>query len=201
MALRPRRLVWIPLAAVLAAGVGGCVTIHDPDANLNHPATTSTTSTTPPSTDAVPVPERGGTIPAAAQHAQGRLAPGAAASGPVAALERYATLWCNWTASTVVARQHQLAGMSLGQARAQALQAAASLRHDTTLARSQVSNTGTIVAITPALYTPGEWVVVTSETTTGQGDYAGLPPTVHVTYAQLTRTPRGYVIVRWSPAS
>ena len=31
----------------------------------------------------------------------------------------------------------------------------------------------------------GLWVIVTRETTTGEGDYAGLPPTDHVTDAQV----------------
>ena len=74
----------------------------------------------------------------------------------------------------------------VGQARAQALQAAASYGHDSTLQPSQVANTGTVVAIAPGQGSAaGQWVVVTRETTTGQGDYAGLPPTDHVTYAQV----------------
>ncbi|MHB1837749.1 MAG: hypothetical protein ACYCXW_22630 [Solirubrobacteraceae bacterium] len=182
--------------------MGGCASIHDPATTLTQPAaTTSSTTTTAPVADPVPAPERGGTIPANARQAQTRLAPGAAAAGPVAALDRYATVWSNWTASTVVTRQRQLAGLSLGQARAQALQAAATLTHDKTLAKSQVANTGTVIAIAPDLHQPGQWIVVTSEKTTGKGDYSGLPPTVHVTYAQLTHTSRGYVVSRWSPAS
>ena len=34
-------------------------------------------------------------------------------------------------------------------------------------------------------------MLVTSEQTTGKGDYAGLPPTLHVIYAQVTRDPDG----------
>ena len=78
-------------------------------------------------------------------------------------------------------------------------QAIASLQHDQTLAKSQVANSGQVIAIAPSLHPPGEWVVITSETTTGQGDYAGLPATLHVTYAQLTHTSRGYVVSEWSP--
>jgi hypothetical protein len=107
-------------------------------------------------------------------------------------------LWINWTAATVVARQQQLAGMSLGQARAQALQAAASLHDDSTLAASHVANHGQVIAIAPSLADRGEWVVVTSETTTGQGDYAGLPASLHVTDAQLTHTHQGLVVSLWS---
>lgn len=43
------------------------------------------------------------------------------------------------------------------------------------------------------------WVVVTSEKTTGQGDYQGLPAQLHVTYAQLTHTPGGWVVSEWEP--
>ena len=85
--------------------------------------------------------------------------------------------------------QDQLAAISLGQARAQALQAAASYGHDSTLQASQVANTGTVVAIAPGQGpAAGWWVIVTRETTTGEGDYAGLPPTDHVTDAQVEHT-------------
>ena len=42
-------------------------------------------------------------------------------------------------------------------------------------------------------------MVVTREQTIGKGDYAGLPPTLHVIYAQLTRTANGWVVTRWQP--
>ena len=129
--------------------------------------------------DPVPAQERGGSIPAAARKAQSTLAAGAAAATPQAALERYATLWSNWSAATVVADQRRLAAISLGQARAQALQAAASLNGDSTLAASHVANTGQVVAIAPRLATSagaaGGWVVVTSEHTTGPGGLPGTP--------------------------
>jgi hypothetical protein len=88
----------------------------------------------------------------------------------------------------------------LGQARAQALQAAASFAADTNLTRSQVANTGQAIAVTngtgPAA---GQWVVITSETTSGTGQYAGLPATLHVTYAGLTRRHGNYLVSSWSP--
>ncbi|MGO9789133.1 MAG: hypothetical protein ACLP8S_06300 [Solirubrobacteraceae bacterium] len=124
------------------------------------------------------------------------------AATPRAALERYGTLWCNWTAATVIFRQRELAAISLGHARAQALQAAASLQADSTLAAGQVANSGSVIAIAPALAeSGGDWVVVTRERTTGQGDYQGLPATLHVTYAQLTHTPAGWIVTSWTPAS
>ena len=107
--------------------------------------------------------------------AQSRLSAGAARPTPQAALERYAHLYVNWTADSVAAVQRELASLSEGQARAQALQAAASYTRDQTLTQSGVANSGHLVAITPSLTTPEQWVLVTSEQTTGKGDYSGLP--------------------------
>ena len=101
------------------------------------------------------------------------------------------------TASPAI--QRELASLSTGQARAQALQAAASYTRDQTLAQSNVANSGHLVAITSSVTTPGQWVLVTSEQTSGTGDYAGLPPTLHVIYAQVTRTPSGWVVSEWAP--
>jgi len=199
--MRPSNIL-TPLAALLlATTLGGCISIHDPDTNKPTPTTPTTGRQT--ATDPVPVNERGGAIPAVARTAQSTLAPDAASSTPQAALERYGTLWCNWTAATVIARQRQLASISLGQARAEALAAAASLAADSTLASSQVANSGQVVAITPALAdtAAGDWVVVTREQTTGQGDYQGLPATLHVTYAQLTHTPDGWIVTVWAAQS
>lgn len=187
-----QRLLALPLASAAAVVLAGCLSIHDPTTN---PTTTTPTTVV---SDPTPAPERGGRIPAAANAQQTRLAPGAASSEPVAALERYAKLWSNWTAGTVAADQRRLASISLGQARAQALQATATLARDSTLTRSDVANTGQVIAITPALHAPGVWVVAISERTTGAGQYAGLPATVHVNYAQLTHTHHGYVVERWS---
>jgi hypothetical protein len=183
------------LALTAAVALTGCASITDPAAT-SPPAPAHTTTTT---ADPVPAPERGGTIPAPARQAQTQLAKQAGNASPQAALNRYASLWSDWTATTIVARQRQLAVISLGQARAQALQAAASFAHDHTLTKSHVANHGSVIAVTSSLITSGDWVIVTRESTTGQGDYQGLPATVHVTYAQLTHTPHGYVISQWSP--
>jgi len=198
---RAPRITVTALAALLVAiTLTGCLSIHDPDSTPPGAARTATaTATVRTIADADPVPERGGRIPPAARASQTRLVAGAGQSKPAAALERYATLWANWTAGTLIARQKQLAGISLGQARAQALQAAASFQHDSTLTASHVANSGRVIAITPNLTHNGEWVVVTSEATTGQGDYTGLPGTLHVTYAQLTHTRHGFVVSQWSP--
>jgi hypothetical protein len=119
----------LPAALAIVLLSAGCG-LTDPYRS-QHPATTRTstlprtTSTTPTVVDADPAPERGGTLPTAAHAAQTKLASGAARPSPQAALERYADLDVNWTAKTVAGVQGRLAASSVGQARAQALQAAA----------------------------------------------------------------------------
>ena len=190
------------LAALLVAGeLAGCAGIANPyQTNGTATSTTSTPRATIPADAGDPTPERNGTVPARQQAAIDRVSPGAARTSPQVTLTRYALLYINWTAANVAANQRQLAAISLGQARAQALQAAASLFRDPELTKSAVSNTGTVVAMSAGQGAAfGLWVLVTREQTTGQGDYAGLPPTLHVIYAQLTATPNGWVVTRWQP--
>lgn len=199
--VRARRAA-VALAALLVAGeLAGCAGIANPyRTNHTDTQTTYTPRATAPAEAGDPTPERNGTVPARAQTTIDRLSPGAAGGRPQVALTRYALLYLNWTAANAAADQRQLAGISLGQARAQALQAAASLARDPELTRSAVSNTGTVVAITAGQgAVAGLWVLVTREQTTGKGDYAGLPPTLHVIYAQLTATANGWVVTRWQP--
>ena len=201
----PSRVRWArsALAALAAGAIGGCAGITNPYQSKGTARTPTVGLRSAPPTAASadsgdPAPERSGTIPASAGATQNRLAIGAASRSPEVALERYAELYVNWTAADVTARQRELASISLGQARVQALQAAASAAADTQLLESRVANSGTVVAIThgqgPAA---GDWVIVTREQTTGQGDYAGLPPTLHVIYAQLIATPHGWIVIRW----
>ena len=196
--MRRRLVSWFLVPALAAALLTGCG-ISDPYAGTHAATSTSTSSSAAALTNADPAPERGGTIPAGARAAQSRLSAGAARPTPQAALERYAHLYVNWTADSVAAVQRELASLSEGQARAQALQAAASYTRDQTLTQSGVANSGHLVAITPSLTTPEQWVLVTSEQTTGKGDYSGLPPTLHVIYARVTRTPKGWVVSEWAP--
>ena len=191
-------------AAVLSATtLAGCGITNPYAASTTPPARTqplrtSTAAATVANTD--PAPERHGTIPAGATRAGEVLAAGAGQPTPLLALLRYARIYINWDAGTLARTQRQLAKISLGSARAQALQAAASYQHDATLQRSHVANSGQVVSIAagqgPAA---GQWVIVTSEKTTGQGDYQGLPAQLHITYAQLTHTPGGWVISAWEP--
>lgn len=197
-----RWAVTVVAVAVGAGGLAGCAGIPNP-----YQARTSTTraaapspAPTPPSDSGDPAPERAGTAPSSSLRTLRRLDAGAGQPTPRVALSRYASLYINWRAATVARTQRQLAAISLGQARAQALQAAASLSDDRELTASDVANSGAVVAITagegPAA---GSWVVVTRERTTGRGDYAGLPPTLHVIYAQLTDTREGWLVTGWRP--
>lgn len=187
--------------ALMIAGCGITNPYAQPTANT-HATTTRVGARAVTGTGADPGPERGGRIPASGASSQHSLAHDAGSPTPRVALERYAQLYINWTASTVAADQRKLARMSLGSARAQALQAAASYQHDSTLLKSAVTNTGTVVSIAKGEGTAaGDWVVVTSETTSGRGDYEGLPAGLHVTYAQLTRTATGWIVTVWEPRS
>jgi hypothetical protein len=199
--VRPPILTRAVTAVVIATALGGCG-LTDP---YQSSTARSTTTATAPSASASadrrdPSPERGGTIPTQAQAALHRLATGAGRPTPQAALERYAAMYLNWDADHVIQLQRQLASISLGQARAQALQAVASASRDPQLTASQITNRGEVVAISPGQRdAAGEWVIVTSEQTSGQGDYHGLPPTLHIIYAQLTSTGRGWVVSEWAP--
>lgn len=199
MRVRRRLASLVMLVTLAVGGLAGCG-LSDPYA-AKQPVATSSSSTTETATvsNADPAPERGGTIPAHVRSAQGRVATGAAQPTPQAALRRYARLYVNWTADSVATVQRELASRSSGQARAQALQAAASYGRDQTLLQSGVANSGRLVALSPSLTTSGQWVLVTSEQITGSGDYSGLPATLHVIYAQTTRTAKGWIVSQWSP--
>jgi len=201
--MRHRRAPPILLAASAAVALAGCgladpYTPKPPSSSVTSSTATPTTPSTT-ATNADPAPERGGTIPPGARATQIQLATGAAQPTPQSALEYYARLYVNWSARTVADDQRRLAAISVDQARAQALQAAARYAHDQTLQQSGVANSGHLVAITSSITTPGQWVLVTSEQTSGRGDYAGLPPTLHVTYAQVTRASTGWVVSEWAP--
>jgi hypothetical protein len=198
------RQLRLPAGLAVALILAGCG-LTDPYTS-QHLATTgtststSTASTTATATNADPAPERGGTIPKGAQAAQNNPAAGAGSPTPQAALERYANLDSNWTAKSVAVVQDQLAAISLGQARAQALQAEASAARDTQLTQSHLANHGQVLAVSPGqAAAAGKWVIVTREQTTGESDYQGLPATLHIIYAQVTRTESGWVVSEWAP--
>jgi hypothetical protein len=189
----------VVLALVLA--LAGCGIMNPYSARVVHNTTTSRSATSTSTSEAGdPVPERGGTIPPGKRAAQQQLAAGAGARTPQAALSRYAQLEINWTAGDVGRIQRELAAISLGPARAEALQAAASDGGDSVLQHSRVANSGTVVGVAQGQGTAaGRWVIVTSESTTGAGAYAGLPAALHVTYATVTHTRSGWVLETWQP--
>jgi hypothetical protein len=192
-------------AAITALIISGCG-ITDPyrvHRGSPPPQTSSATTAATATTPVDPSERPAGSYPPG-QLSTGPTGPTrsvqAGAITPEAALERYAQIDTNWTATTLARTQQQLAQVSLGAARANALQAAASYGHDPILLHSHVTNTGAVVAISagkgPAA---GQWVVVTSERTTGTGDYVGLPAQLHVTYARLVRANGGWEVSAWSP--
>lgn len=194
-------------AAMLAAGCG----ITDPyhattpaSATTTSPDAATRTSTTSAATTAAdshdPAPERDGTVPTGDAAAQTRPTAHANAASARGAVERYARLYVNWTASALAARQRILAQLSIGAARAQARQAAATASTNTQLIDAHVSNRGQVISAQPGTgVAAGKWVIVTSETTHGRGDYRGLPAQLHVTYAIVTHTGNGWVVSQWAP--
>jgi hypothetical protein len=197
-----RRRLHLASALFASVALTGCG-ITDPythDQPQPRPTTTSApvSATTATVTDpSEPAPSQP-TTTAATGVTAGTSSSGAAT--PRQALRLYTRLYINWTATTIGAHQRQLAAMSQGTARAAALQAAASYSRDPEFEHSRVANTGTVVSIAAGQGPErGGWVIVTSEHTTGTGDYTGLPPAAHVTYAHLTHTPYGWVINQWSP--
>lgn len=188
------RYAWPPLLVVIACSTAltGCG-IHDPDQRLVNTRPSTRTSAqaragTPEATE-----HDGPKQPPPPRLSAARLAPTAQT-----ALARFARLYVNWTASELPQRASQLAALSIGQARAEALQVAGRAQ---TLERYNVTNTGTVVAIAPAQGDEhGRWAVVTDELTSGSGPYLGLPSTSHVTWATVTRQVKGYVVSTWYPA-
>jgi len=180
--------------ALLALTTTGCSLQHP----YSPPASPAPAPSAPDAGD--PASERGGQIPAAAQAAQNALAPDGPQPTAQAALARYAQAAVNWTWRDLTTVQRRLAQISLGQARAQAVQTAASASADSTLRAQQITNSGQPVSIAPGQgAAAGRWVVVTREHTTGHGAYAGLPLTLHVTYAQVVHTAQGFVVSQWEP--
>lgn len=183
------RPVIVMLAAAGALLVSGC--------GLTDPYSASSSNRAAPGT----------TVTIAAGEHDGPAAPppatvgaGAAEASPAAALSRYARLYVNWSWATVAADERRLATLSVGQAHAQALAAAA--RPERMLARYRVRNEGEVVAIAAGRGVErGRWVVVSDERTSGDGPYEGLPARSHVTWATVQRTGSGWVVSGWYPGS
>ena len=176
----------ILVAGALALALAGC--------GITDPYGTSRTSSTVRNQEARVPDDDGPSLPPV------RITAGAAAPSPQAALAHYASLYVNWTAATLAADERQLASLSTGQARAQAL--AEGVHPSPTVARYAVSNSGSLVAIAEGRGTEfGRWAVVTVEQTNGYGPYQGLPATSHVTWATVARVAGGWVVSGWYPGS
>ena len=189
-------------AAVMQAGCTLSVPSSAPSPTTTTRAPNPTTATSAPRDAGDPAPERGGRIPPAAQATQQALAPRADSATPRGALERYANLAINWTWRNLADRERRLASISLGQARAQALATAAQAGANPALRAHQVTNAGRSVSIAPGRgAAAARWVIVTAEQTSGTGPYTGLPQTLHITYAQVTHTPSGYLVSQWHPVN
>jgi len=128
-------------------------------------------------------------------------APAGARRSPAGALASFAELYVNWSYDDLAREQRALAAESVGAARSAELQAAASSGADTTLRAARLENSGSVVSVAPDQSSPGLWVIVTREQTSGTGEYEGLPATYHVTLARLASTSGGYAVSEWLPQS
>lgn len=184
-----RKVAGLLLAAAAAAALAACG-ITDPYRTSAAPNRATTATSTPAAT------------PAPDDNDGPRTPPGAtaaAAASARAALERYASLYVNWQAGQLPQRARELRALATGQARAQALALASRAK---ALERYQVANAGSITAIAAGQGQElGRWAVITNETTSGTGPYAGLPATSHVTWATVAHQHHAYVVTGWYPAS
>jgi hypothetical protein len=177
------------LAALLtvAAAATGCG-INDP---LNDTALTAPRQHSTRSPNEQGTPGRG---------RPSRSALKAAASTPTGAIRRFAELYINWNAETLVAHQRKLAAISIGEASSTQARAVARTRADYELRRSQIANEGRVVAIAPTVPPrPGIYMVVTRERTTGTSVYDQLEAAYHLTIATVEQIPGGWAVSQWRP--
>ncbi len=127
-----------------------------------------------------------------------RAAPAATASG---AVERFARLYINWTYRTLASHRRQLASMAVGEAAATERRAAVETARDYVLRQGKIENQGQILALAPVRGRAHQWVVVTRETTSGEGTYEGLPAAHHVTLATVEPVDGGWAVSQWQPRS
>lgn len=184
--MRRRRFTRLsPVAVLVAVALAGCT---NPDAPT---VTTGTSRSTSPQNagepTAPPPPAAGAQMPAGVQPT------------PSKALAAFAELYVNWTYRSLSADQKTLAAISVGAARLSETQAAASSKHDTTIARGHIYNRGQVISISRDLAKAGTWVIVSREETGGNSEYEGLPAAYHVTIAQLANVPGGYAVEQWLP--
>ncbi|MDQ4126323.1 MAG: hypothetical protein M3134_12120, partial [Actinomycetota bacterium] len=120
------------------------------------------------------------------------------AATPEDAARRAAELTTNWTGETAARQYRELARVTVGEARKQALEAAARLQTDPQLSAPGARSTGTVEAFANRGSTVAgqELVVVTRERVAADG----LNETRwRVTLATVERRARGWVLSRWEP--
>jgi hypothetical protein len=145
-----------------------------------------------------PPPERNGVLPADTVTRQN--APSWTARSPQAALLHYALLYINWNAVALPSREHELSSLAVGSARLITEQLAATHNLAATLIADHVHNSGLVLSIAPGQgIARGHWIIVTQEQTTGVGPYAALPPTLHVTFANVEQLNHRWTISEWRP--
>lgn len=184
--------------AVLAVCAGGCAGFGSAPPRATAPRPAARAHTPAPLDPAIARANRTHEYPSPAPR-RPRAFPGFAA--PALAVRAFAIGYINWTAATVTGRMRGLATLSVGQARAEVLQAASATAHDYELLRGGVANTGTVEAVAPLPGGAGRFAVVTRERTTasGTGAYRGLAPSWHVAIATVQRAGAGWVVSGWQP--
>jgi hypothetical protein len=130
-----------------------------------------------------------GTVPAPRRDAPVRLRP-----TPDAVVRRAADLTTNWRSDTVAGRYAQLARISEGRARRDALDAAARLPTDPQLQSSRTRSTGHVVGVLRR--GRDRFVVVTHETMVADGLTTRR---WRVTLATVRRKAGGYALAAWEP--
>lgn len=118
---------------------------------------------------------------------------------PQRAILQFANRYANWTYRTLAEDQLSLASISVDSARLGEQQAAAAARADRTLAQARVSNSGEVLSVAPDLVRSGWWTIVTRERTSGDDEYEGLAPMLHVTLAKLASIADRWAVAQWLP--
>jgi hypothetical protein len=180
----------VPRAATITLCIGlavtGCGGAHDP------PSTPTTASKLAQAQASHEYPS-----PPAPRQTADHVAPTAAD-----AIRAFAAAYINWTAQTVAADMRSLAARCIGQARSAMALAAAETADDYELQRGGIANHGTVEAVAPLPHHPGQYLVVTLESTTATNTtaYQGLRPAWHVALATVTaQRPGQWVLSGWQP--
>jgi hypothetical protein len=189
--------ITLTLLVVLAVAVGGCG-LHDPYQNTTT-TTTAKRATTPTATGPRIVDNE--VQPTHPRHNPKQRLATAPAPSATTAIQRFAALYVNWTYRTIAEHRRALAAMAVGDAAAAQRRGAAQVQSDGELRIGKVENHGKIVSVARdrTARSADRYVVVTRETTTGEGTYQGLPAGYHVTLATAARVSGGFAVSDWEP--